>query len=162
MLFILHREKLIQLFSLHPMDQQVYSCCCSFLINTQSYNSKNTPIGTLHAEEIAEQFGSMYYEQHFQRPPFKEFLKLQIVVFVVVVFLVFIFVVVVFVVVVFIVVVMSSSSSCLQTKCRRKGGQLQQWPWGLVQQYTTIVQQCSTVGRVVSIWYNLSYVPHVF
>ena len=54
MLFIIHRAKLLQLFSLHPMDQQVYSCCCSFLTITQSYHSKNTHVGTLHVEEIAE------------------------------------------------------------------------------------------------------------
>ena len=52
MLVIVHRAKLLQLFSLHPMDQQVYSCCCSFLTITQSYHSKNTPIGTLHAEDM--------------------------------------------------------------------------------------------------------------
>ena len=54
MLFIKHRAKLLQLFSLHPMDQQVYSYCCSFLTITQSYYSKNTPVGTLYGEEIAE------------------------------------------------------------------------------------------------------------
>ena len=54
MLFILHRAKLFQLFSLHPSHQQVYSCCYSFLIITQSYNSKNTPIGKLHAEKITK------------------------------------------------------------------------------------------------------------
>ena len=36
------------------MDQPVYSCCCSFLIITQSYNSKNTPVGTLQGEKKAE------------------------------------------------------------------------------------------------------------
>ena len=54
MLFIVHRAKLIQLFSLYPIDQQVYSCYCSFLTITQSYHSKNTPIGILHAEKIGE------------------------------------------------------------------------------------------------------------
>ena len=54
MLFIIHRENLLQLFSLHPMDQQVFSYCCSFLTITQSYHRKNTTVGTLHTEEIAE------------------------------------------------------------------------------------------------------------
>ena len=36
------------------MDQQVYSCCHNFLAVTQSYNSKNTPIGRFQAVKIAK------------------------------------------------------------------------------------------------------------
>ena len=50
----LHRVKLLQLFSPHPTDQQVYSCCQNILTVTQSYNSKNTPIGRFHAVKTAK------------------------------------------------------------------------------------------------------------
>ena len=42
------------MFSLHPMYQQVLPCYHSFLIVTQNYDSKMTPIGALHAEKIAQ------------------------------------------------------------------------------------------------------------
>ena len=54
MLLILHRAKLLQQLSLLPSHQQGYSCCCSFLTITLSYNSKNTPIATLYAKKIAK------------------------------------------------------------------------------------------------------------
>ena len=42
------------LFPLHLLDQQVYSCCHNLMTVIQSYNSKNTPSGKLHAVKIAE------------------------------------------------------------------------------------------------------------
>ena len=42
------------MFSLHPMDEQVSPYYHSFLTVTQSYDSKVTPVGALHAEKIAE------------------------------------------------------------------------------------------------------------
>ena len=36
------------------MDQTVSLCCHAFMIVTESYHSKVTPIGELHAEEIVE------------------------------------------------------------------------------------------------------------
>ena len=54
MIFLIHRGKLLQRFSLHPMNQQVSPCYYSFLTVTQSYQSKVTPIGLLHAEKIPE------------------------------------------------------------------------------------------------------------
>ena len=51
---LIHRAKLLQLFSPHPMDQQVFSCCHNFLTVTQSYNSKNTSMARVHAVKIAK------------------------------------------------------------------------------------------------------------
>ena len=36
------------------MDQQGYPCCHNFLTVSQSYNSKNTPLGKFHAVKIAK------------------------------------------------------------------------------------------------------------
>ena len=52
MLFYIHRKKLLQLFSPHPMDQQVSPCYYSCLTVSRSYHSKMTPISALHAEKI--------------------------------------------------------------------------------------------------------------
>ena len=54
MLFLIHKVKLLQLFSPHPMNQQVSPCYQSFLTVTQSYHGKVTHIDALHAEKIAE------------------------------------------------------------------------------------------------------------
>ena len=54
MLFKINRGKLLKLFSPHPIDQEVSPCYQSFLTVTQNYHSKDTPIGALHAEQIAE------------------------------------------------------------------------------------------------------------
>ena len=50
----IHRAKLLQQFSPHPMDQQVYSCCHNFLTVTQSYSSKITPISKFHAVKLVK------------------------------------------------------------------------------------------------------------
>ena len=39
---------------LHPIDQQGSHCCHYFLTITESYHNKVTPIGLLHADQIAE------------------------------------------------------------------------------------------------------------
>ena len=49
----MHREKLLQLFSWHPMDQHVSPCYHSFLTVTYSFQSKVTTIGEIHAKKIA-------------------------------------------------------------------------------------------------------------
>ena len=54
MQFKIHRGKLVQVFSPHPMDQKVSPCYHNFLTVTQSYDSKVTPISALYAEKIAE------------------------------------------------------------------------------------------------------------
>ena len=51
---LIHRAKLLQLFSLHPNDQQVYACCHNFMTVTQSYHSKNIPAGRLHDVKIGK------------------------------------------------------------------------------------------------------------
>ena len=59
-LFCVQREdvnafiKLLQLYSPDSMGQQVSPCYHGFLTVTQSYHSKMTPIGALHAEKIAQ------------------------------------------------------------------------------------------------------------
>ena len=53
-MLLIHKEKLLQLFSLHPTAQQVSPCCHSFLKVPQYYHSKVTPIGALHAKKIAK------------------------------------------------------------------------------------------------------------
>ena len=50
------KAKLLQQFSLHPMDQQESPCCHNFLTVTQSYHSSVTPVGTLHVEKISASF----------------------------------------------------------------------------------------------------------
>ena len=42
------------MFYLHPTDQHVLTSYLSFLTVTQSYHSKVTPIGALHAEKLYE------------------------------------------------------------------------------------------------------------
>ena len=64
MLFSIHTAKLLHLFPSHPMDEHGSSRCYTFLTVTLSYHSKVTPIGTLHAEKIAEA-GLLYV---FNRP----------------------------------------------------------------------------------------------
>ena len=54
MLFKINRGKLPKLFSQHPIDQQVSPCHQSFQTVIQTYHSKDTHIGALHAEQIAE------------------------------------------------------------------------------------------------------------
>ena len=50
----IHRAKVLQLFSLHPINQKGSSCCHNFLTVIQSYHSQVTHIGALHSEKIAE------------------------------------------------------------------------------------------------------------
>ena len=54
MLFFIHKVKLLQLFSIHPIDQQCSPCCHNYLTFTQSYQCKVNPIVALHAEKIAD------------------------------------------------------------------------------------------------------------
>ena len=54
------------------MDQQVYSCCHKFLAVTQSYNSKNTPIGKFHAVKIAKSVFLYVFTMEYPTSPFKE------------------------------------------------------------------------------------------
>ena len=68
MLLQIHRAKLLQLFSPHPMDQQGSPCCHNFMTVSQSYHSKVTPIGELNAKKIVKQFCSMYLQQNSQGP----------------------------------------------------------------------------------------------
>ena len=52
------------------MNEQVYSCCHNILTVTESYISKNAPIGLFHAVKIAKTvFFFMYLQWHSQRPP---------------------------------------------------------------------------------------------
>jgi hypothetical protein len=51
MLFAIHRAKLLQLFSPHPIDQQGSPCCPIFLTLTLSYHSMVTPIWALYAQK---------------------------------------------------------------------------------------------------------------
>ena len=51
------------------MDQQVYSCCHNFLTVTQSYNSKNTPIGKFHAVKIAKSVFLYVFTMAFPTSP---------------------------------------------------------------------------------------------
>ena len=48
------KKKLIQLFSLHPIDHQVSPCYHSCLRVFSTYFSMVTPISLLHAEKIPE------------------------------------------------------------------------------------------------------------
>ena len=54
MLLYLRRRKLLQLFSLHTINQQVSPCYHRILTVTQSYQSNVTPIGELHTKKIAK------------------------------------------------------------------------------------------------------------
>ena len=54
MLFLIYGAKLLKLFSPYQIDQQGSPCCHNFMTVTQSYNSKVTPNGDLHAEKITE------------------------------------------------------------------------------------------------------------
>ena len=69
---MLHGTKLLELFFLHPMDQQRSPCSLNFLAVTASYHSKVISIGSLLAEKIAKIvcFLSMYFILHFQHPFF--------------------------------------------------------------------------------------------
>ena len=60
-------QELLQLVPPHPIDQQMSSCYHSFQILTQSYNSKVTPIVTLHAHKIGEAVLLYVLEQHSKR-----------------------------------------------------------------------------------------------
>ena len=65
----MHRAKLLQLFSPHPMDKQVYSCCHNFLTVTQSYSSKNTPISKFYAVKIAKSVFLYVFTMTFPTSP---------------------------------------------------------------------------------------------
>ena len=54
MLFLIHKAKLLQLVSLHPIDQQGSPCCFNFLSGSPSYYSNVTHIDLLYDENIAE------------------------------------------------------------------------------------------------------------
>ena len=56
MLCLIHRGNLLQLFSLHAMNQEVSPCYHICLPVTLSYHRKETPFKALHAEKIAEVF----------------------------------------------------------------------------------------------------------
>ena len=58
------------MFSPHPMDQQVSPCYHSFLTVAQTYDSKVTPIGALHAEKIAEAVLLYVFRITFPASPF--------------------------------------------------------------------------------------------
>ena len=60
---------MLLVFSPHPMDQQVYSCCHKFLTVTQCYNSKNTPIGKFHAVKIAKSVFLYVFTMAFPTSP---------------------------------------------------------------------------------------------
>ena len=62
---------LLQPFSLHPMDQQEYSCCHNFLTVTWSYNSKNTPIGGFYAVKLAKSVFLFVFTMAFPTSLFK-------------------------------------------------------------------------------------------
>ena len=49
------RGKLLQLISLHPMDQQGSSCCGSLDGWLESYDSKVTSVGLMDAEKLAKE-----------------------------------------------------------------------------------------------------------
>ena len=51
---LIHRAELIELISLHPIDQQGSPCCHNFLTLTPSYHSKVTSIGASTAKHIAK------------------------------------------------------------------------------------------------------------
>ena len=59
------------MFSPHPMDQQVNSCCHNFLTVTHSDNSKNTPIGKFHAVKIAKSVLLYVFTMAFLRSSFQ-------------------------------------------------------------------------------------------
>ena len=53
-LFLIHRVELIQPVSQHARDQEVSAYNRSFVLNIQSYNCKQVPVGLLHAEKMAK------------------------------------------------------------------------------------------------------------
>ena len=64
MLFEIHRAKLLQLYSLHPMDKY-WLPCHQFLTVTTSYHSKVTLIGPLHTDKITESVLLYVFELSF-------------------------------------------------------------------------------------------------
>ena len=50
-LLLMHREKLLKLISLRPVDQKKSPCCLNFLTITLNYHTKVIPIDSLQDEK---------------------------------------------------------------------------------------------------------------
>ena len=62
--------KLLRLFSVRQMKQQVSPCYSNFLTVIPSYHSKVTPNGALHADQVAEKFFfSLFVKNSFPSAP---------------------------------------------------------------------------------------------